>query len=122
MLEHYGEALGAGDLDAIAGSWDIPSLVLSDQGSIAVTERQQVKDFFAQAVQWYKTQGYASTHPQVEQVYNLSPRLAMCDVLWPMLDASGTEKGRERASYVLRLGEDGKLRIVVAFTSPSEVG
>jgi hypothetical protein len=58
FLEDYGRALGARDLDSIASCWGIPSLVISDQGALAVTDSEQVRQFFAQAVDWYHSQGW----------------------------------------------------------------
>jgi hypothetical protein len=50
FLEDMGRALGERDLEAIANSWEVPALVLSDEGAVAVADAGEIERFFAQAV------------------------------------------------------------------------
>jgi hypothetical protein len=115
-LDHIGQALSSGDLRGIADCWEVPALVLSDQGTIIVTEAGEVESFLARAVEWYRSQGLMATKPELERIEPLSEKLTSVDVRWPTFDATGTEKASERSHYILHLGEDGQQRIRVALT------
>lgn len=113
-LEELGEALSKGDADAVAAHWEVPALVLGDQESRPVATIDEVKAFFAQAIDAYRATGQMATRPAIERVTELSPGLAAVDVTWASLDAEGRERGWERSHYVMHLGKDGKARIQVA--------
>ena len=55
-LERLGEAMGAGDPAAVARRWELPGLVISDEGTAPVTDRGQLEGFFAQAIGAYNIQ------------------------------------------------------------------
>jgi len=116
VLERIGIALSAGDLHSLSNCWEVPALVLSDQGAIAVAEVSEIEKFFAQAIEWYHSQGILSTRPELDRVDMLSESLAAVDVRWPSFDASGIEKYSERSHYILQVGKDGQVRIRVALT------
>lgn len=116
FLERYGQAMSAGDLPGISNCWEVPALVLSDEGAIPVAEAGEIERFFTQAVDWYRSQGLTATRPQLERAERLSERLTSVDVRWSAIDALGAEKSSERSRYILRLGEDGQHRIRVALT------
>jgi hypothetical protein len=116
FLERYGQALGAGDLEAVATCWEVPAMVLSDQGARPVLEIAEVEQFFAGAVEWYRSQGLVATRPQLLHVQALGQRLVSTDVRWSTLNAAGLEVASEKSRYILSLGEDGLPRIRVAIT------
>ena len=49
FIDSYGKALSAGESEQIADSWEVPSLVLSDQGTTMVTTKGEVMAFFEKA-------------------------------------------------------------------------
>jgi hypothetical protein len=116
FLEQYGRAVSAGDSHAIANCWEVPGLVLSDEGAIAVGDTGEIEKFFAQATEWYRSRGLVSTKPELERVEMLSANLAAVDVRWPTFDASGKEQSSERSYYILRIGKDGQVHVRVALT------
>ncbi len=116
FLEGYGAALSAGDLRVVSSSWVIPALVLSDQGAMAVTDTSEIEAFFAQGIEYYRSQGLMSTRPELERVEMLSETLVSVDVRWPAYDSSGSEKASERSHYILQLGQDGQPQFRVALT------
>ncbi len=116
FLEGYGAALSAGDLRVVSSSWVIPALVLSDQGAMAVTDPSEIEAFFAQGIEYYRSQGLMSTRPELERVEMLSETLVSVDVRWPAYDSSGSEKASERSHYILQLGQDGQPQFRVALT------
>jgi len=126
FLVAYGDALSAGDLPAIAAAYEIPALVISDQGSQPVSDRQQVVDFFGTALAQYEQLGLAGTRPEHVSIEHLSEQLCTADVRWIGVDAEGrATKYKEYSFYVLRRtvggADDGLLRIQVAVIRPNDV-
>jgi len=120
FLEGYGKALSEGDLPGIANCWEVPALVLSDQGARAVIEAGEVEQFFAGAVEWYRAQGLVATKSGSVEIKRLSERLVSVDVRWSVLDMTGLESPGEHSHYILSLAEDGQLRIRVAIALAPE--
>lgn len=119
MLERLGAALSTGDLAGVSNCWELPALVISDEGAIAITEARQIEEFFGQAVGWYQSQGMTSTRPELKRVDLMTDRLAGVDVCWPAFDASGNEVFSEVSHYILSLGKDEQIRLRVALTRTS---
>lgn len=117
-LERYGEALSAGDLASIWNCWEVPGLVLADDGAIVVSDKGQLEGFFARAIGWYQSQGLMATRPELERTMALTERLTLVTVRWPSFDHAGVERSSDRSHYILRLGNDGQHRIQVGVTEP----
>ncbi|NLE75539.1 MAG: hypothetical protein GX605_02155 [Chloroflexi bacterium] len=116
FLERYGEALGRGDIPAVVDAWDLPALVISDQGGLAVLAASEIEQHFAGAVQWYRARGLFAPRPKEVRVEPLSKRLVSVDVRWASLDAAGAEvaEAAEHSRYILHVTDDGALRFQVA--------
>jgi hypothetical protein len=113
-LRDIGSALAAGDAAQVAELWDVPALVLADQGARAVDTRAEVEEFFRGSIAWYRERGAPSAVPTLERWERISEHIAWVDVTWRGIDASGVEKSRESSHYVMRTGEDGLARVQVA--------
>ena len=116
MLETLAAALNRGDARAAATCWDVPGLVLADQGALAIQSVSEVERFFERSIKAYRAQGVATTRPEIRVFERLSDGLAIVDVEWPGFDSSGKEISRERSFYIVHAGEDGAPRIQVALT------
>ena len=116
LLGRLGQALSAGDLRGASICWEVPAVILSDEGAAVLAEANQIEKLFAGATEWYRSQGLVSTKPELERVDMLSEKLASVDVRWPAFDGSGQEKSSERSHYILQIGQDGQVRIRVALT------
>lgn len=122
FLVAYGDALSAGDGAALAGMYEIPGLVVSDQGSQPVTSPDQVAEFFAAAAAQYTDSGIVGTRPEYVAIEQLSEQLCSADVRWIGVGADGRPTGyKEYSMYVLRKGDDGVVRIQVAVIRSPEV-
>ena len=111
FFELLGDALGRAHPSTIAGFWEAPALIVSDAGVHAPQTAADVRAFYASADGAYAAQGIAETRPDVEHVAWLSPRVVQVQVLWTNLSAEGAELGEERATYTLRVDDNGALRI-----------
>jgi hypothetical protein len=118
FLERYGKALSAGDLAGISSCWEIPGLVLADDGVVAFADKGQIESFAAHALEWYQSRGLTATRPELGRVEARTERLTFVEVRWPSFDDEGVERSSEWSHYILRLGDDGEQRIHVALTEP----
>src|SRR5262245_33477253 len=116
FLEALGNALTAGDLDAVSKCWDIPAILLSDQGSVVINSPSQIRRSFSHAVQWYRSQGIVSTKPEIQKLEQLTEGLCAVDVRWPAFDAAGVEKSSERSRYIIKVTSSDQPCICVALS------
>jgi hypothetical protein len=116
MLQRFARAFTAGDGPAAAACWDVPALVVSDEGNRAVGSAAEVAAFFGGAKEQYNRQGVTDTRPEVECIEWHSAQLASVTVRWPYLDAQGKELGRSESSvYLVRVAKQ-QARICMAAT------
>ena len=118
FFEEYGRALSRCDLPAIAAAWEVPALVLADQGSIAVESTEQIETFFSTAIQQYRDQGIVSTTPDIARVEWLSELVAEVRVRW-LRWAAEERRGAELSQYLVRLDGARQPRIRVALMLPT---
>jgi hypothetical protein len=114
MLETFARAFTRGDGKTAATCWEVPALVVADQGTKAVATLSEVEDFYGGAAKQYNDMGITDTRPEVQSATWLTDRLASVHVRWPYLDAKGQARPESEAStYVIRIGDDGRPRINV---------
>jgi hypothetical protein len=118
FFDEYGRALSRCDLPAIAAAWDVPALVLADQGAHAVDSAEQIETFFGAASQQYRDEGIVSTSPEIARVEWLSEVLADVRVRW-LRWAAEERRGAELSQYIVRLDGSGRPRIRVALILPT---
>jgi hypothetical protein len=118
FLVGYGEALSAGDLKAISGCYAVPSLVLSDEGSVPITAREEIEAAFDGAAERYRAQGLVAVRPTLVASEALSERLVSVDVRWDYLDEQGRSAQQNGYRYVLRLEDEAspKIQVVIGTT------
>ena len=113
FLEQFSRALTRGDTKVLAACWDVPAYVLSDDGAQAVGSTAEVEELFGGAKEQYNAKGVADTRPEIEDITWLTDKLVSVDVRWPWIADDGHEIGAEHSRYVLRVGNDGELRLHV---------
>jgi hypothetical protein len=113
FLVGYGEALSAGDLKAISGCYVVPSLVLSDEGSVPIASREEIEAAFDGAAERYRAQGLVAVRPTLLASEALSERLVSVDVRWDYLDEQGRSAQQNGYRYVLRLEDEASPKIQV---------
>jgi hypothetical protein len=113
-LTRIGKALSSADAGAVAALWDIPGLVLADQGARQIASRAEVSAFFEVSIQAYREKGTPTAVPEVCDIVWLTGRIAAVYVDWIAVDAKGIARDRESSFYLMRVGDDGVARIHVA--------
>ena len=116
FLDRYGKALAAGDLKAISGCYAVPSLVLSDAGSVPIAAREEIEAAFDGAAERYRAQGLVALRPTLVASEALSERLVSVDVRWDYLDEQGRSVQQNGYRYVLRFEDEAspKIQVVIA--------
>ena len=117
FLARYGEALSAGDLKAISGCYVLPSLVLSDAGSIPITTRTEIEAAFDGAAERYRAQGLVAVRPTLLASEALTERLVSVDVRWDYLDEQDRSVQTNAYRYLVRLVEGTGLGIQVVIAT-----
>jgi len=115
----YGEAVSAGDLKAISGCYAVPSIVLSDAGSIPIATREEIEAAFDGAAERYRGQGMVAARSTVVAVENLTEKLVFADVQWDYLDKEGLSAEQNGYRYVLRMEDTGPRICALIATSLS---
>ena len=120
-LEEIGVALSTGDAASVASFWDVPAIVLADEGARAVASRVEVEAFFAASIEWYRRRGTPSAHPILDRVDPISDRVAAVDVRWMGDGEDGDERSVESSHYLMRTGDDGVPRVQAALSRSAPV-
>jgi hypothetical protein len=115
FLDRFGNALTAGDSEAIAQMWQTPAFVLGQDMARVVDTSAEAAEFFGGAREQYNQLGIVDTKAEIVRLDEITDRLVMARVHWPYLDAEGRDVGGECSTYTLtREGTgDWKFRIVV---------
>ncbi len=111
FLEAFALSLTEGATEALADLWQLPAMVISDDRTFAVTDRDELKDLFAGAREQYNSAGVTDTRPEIIRLDEITDRIVMVRVRWPHLDEDGDELGAECSTYTLQLSALGDWKI-----------
>jgi hypothetical protein len=119
FLRSYAVSLSEGDLKGISFAWHMPSLVIDQKGSLAVSKARQVEDFFGQAAAAYHESGIAAVKLETLEVSKLSGNMATATVAWRQVRSDGKKGAADLPFYVIsRREQSDRLGIDLA----SQVG
>ncbi len=115
MLEKFAKAFTRSDGKAAAECWEVPALIVADQGTKAVATLAEVETFYGGAAKQYNDMGITSTRPEVQSITWMTEQLATVHVRWPYLDAQGKQRPEsESSTYVMRFdGDQPKINVAV---------
>jgi hypothetical protein len=122
FLDLFGSLVTAGNGAAIAKLWETPAYVLGDTMAMPITEPDEVAKFFGAARPEYNERGITDTRAEIQRETWLTDRIVSVEVRWPYLDAQGDEHGHETSTYVLRIDDEGDLRLRVALMHGASEG
>jgi len=114
LLNSMARAVVSGDGRTVAEMWDVPALVISDDGVMAVDRQEEFEAFFGGARAQYNAQGITDTRAEIVRIEWATKRLATVQVRWPHIDASGKTCGSETSTYVIRRNDKDELKLRVA--------
>jgi len=111
LFNQLARALTRGDGARVAALWELPAIVIADEGVIALASVSQIADYFGRAKARYNTRGIVDTRADIRDLERIGERLVIASVRWPYLDAAGKTVGAETSDYTLRRDDTGALRI-----------
>jgi ketosteroid isomerase-like protein len=114
LLNSMARAVVAGDGRTVAEMWEVPALVLSDEGAMPVNRQDEFEAFFGGAKAQYNARGIMDTRAEIVRIEWATRRLATVQVRWPHLDADGKICGSETSTYVIRRNDKDELKLRVA--------
>ena len=114
----YGAALARGDTAAIAASYTLPALVLSDAGSIPLGNSEQIAAAAQVAFLEYQSRGVTAIEPRLSHHDPISATMASIDVTWLYRDANGRTMFVEAYRYLMRVDECHGPLIQVVMSRP----
>jgi len=114
LLARLAHALTSGDGRAAAATWATPALVLGDDIALTVKSSADLQEVFGGAKAHYNARGITDMRPDVLRLDWVTARLAIVEVRWPYLTATGDEIGEDISTYVIRREPDGRLAIRAA--------
>src|SRR5262245_61627614 len=118
----YGAALGSGDLPAIAACYATPALVVSDGRSLPVANGVDVASAFFGSAETYEARGLVSAQPSIGEVEPITDVLSLVHVNWDYLDSQGGVQPGESYRYLVRLGDNPGICVVIPVPSGSPAG
>jgi len=111
LLDELARSLIAGDGEAVAALFEVPALIISDEGVITVASMEQIAQFFGAAKVKYNAQGIVGTRADLIDLERIGQRIVVATVRWPHLDSNHHEVAAESSDYTLRRDDKGRLRI-----------
>ena len=114
LLNSMARAIVSGDGRTVAEMWEVPALVISDDGVMPVDRQEEFEAIFGGAREQYNAQGITDTRAEIVRIEWATKRLATVQVRWPHLDASGKICGSETSTYVIRRNDKDELKLRVA--------
>jgi hypothetical protein len=114
FFARYTGYLTAGDIEGLAGCYNYPALAVTAMGCLAITDRQQSRDFFAQGQGFYRSQGIVGVRPRDIVTDVEVPGIWVGRLVLQNLDGNGAPAGQERNAYQVVTAADGTRRIAVS--------
>jgi len=111
FLDELAHALTAGDGEKVATMYEVPALIISDEGVHAISTTEEIAAFFGAAKDEYNAMGVVETRADVIDLERIGTKLMIATVRWPHIDKKGIEVAAESSDYTLRRDDKGKLRI-----------
>ena len=114
LLDQLAEALTAGDGRTAATFWRTPAFVIGDEHEQAVASQQEIEQFFSGSKAQYNQRGIVDTRAEIQRLDWITDRIALVEVRWPYLDATGKAVGEETSTYLFKRDDRGELKLRLA--------
>lgn len=115
FIESYGHTLSAGDIQELEKFWEVPGVVVCDEGVRTLADTNALRRMDARSLDCiHRSEELTSATPEVEGTEIMSDKLIAITVCWTAPDASGNKQTKRHMRYLLKQGMDGNLRIRAA--------
>jgi hypothetical protein len=112
-FDDYARALTNGDGPSIAAMWDVPAILLSEQGVRSMANAEEIAKVFLGMRGMYALRGIVDTRPDLQLVEWLTERIVAVRVRWPLFDELHRELSAASSAYTLIRDRAGELKVRV---------
>jgi hypothetical protein len=117
MLESLGEAVSSGDLAGVSRCYAFPALFLVGESTTVLESAGQLEELFGKGREYYISQGILTTRAELENIEELTDRIAAVNVRWPGFDKDGNEVHTETSHYIIQTaGNEPRIRVALTRT------
>ena len=114
FFARYTGYLTAGDIEGLVAAYNYPSLAVTAQACLAITDPQQSRAFFTQGQHFYRSRGIQGVRARDIVTDVEVPGIWVGRLVLENLDASEEPAGLERNAYQVITAADGTRRIAVS--------
>ena len=107
FLMHYADTLTNFDSTASANLWAMPGMIVDDQYSGVIDDRETMAQGLEQSYPLYRKLGLASVSHECVDVKDLTDAVKLVQVRWLFHDAEGNQLTDSNAYYIVRQDDDG---------------
>lgn len=120
FLQSFADVLVEGDVEAIAGLWEMPAMVIADEFVQGFDTHDDLAKLFQGAREHYASIGVTNTRPEIVRLDEITDRVVVVRTRWPWIDDDGHEMGAENSTYTLRRDGAGDWKIRLAIMHGTE--
>ncbi len=113
FFNSLGAAVTTGNYEVLRKCWALPSYILSDHATQALTTFEDLEKFFTEIKRSFNTEGVAGVRPEVLGQQWLTDQILIVTLRWSQVDKNNHEVGEETAIYNLKADTNGKFKIHV---------
>lgn len=106
-----GEAISTGNLDVIKKYWAMPSYILSDRTTVALSTNEDLEKYFLSKKREYIKRTISTVRSEILRIQWMTDQIVVAHVKWSLLDKSAKELSAESAFYTLKSDKNAKLKI-----------
>lgn len=115
IVEHF----SAGDLDQYFNLFDMPCMLVMEQGSMVVTSKQTLQELFDPIIARLRAGGYDRSAYTNLSTHLLSSTLAITSMVWNRYRADSTLLETQGVTYTLKLIDDQWRMVVLHLHEPA---
>ena len=108
-----GAAVTTGNNEVLRKCWALPSYILSDHATRALTTFEDLEKFFTEVKRSFSTEGVVGVRPEILDQQWLTDQILIVTLRWSQVDKNNHEVGEESAIYNLKADANGKFKIHV---------
>lgn len=119
-LTRYAESLASFDSRAGASLWATPGMIIDDQFTGVLDDRESMAQGLEQSYPLYRALGLSSVGHELLDAQDLTDAISLVHVRWLFYDAEGSLLTDSTGYYIVREGDDGLQACVCVQTDDVE--
>ncbi|XOV78680.1 MAG: nuclear transport factor 2 family protein [Aestuariibacter sp.] len=119
FFDTYAASLDAGDAEAVAKAYFVPTVVMNDEAKRVHTQREDIIAYITEMKEQLRSTGATNSRAEVCQTMRLSENIMFSNVKWTFKNDAGEKVFSCFISYTLQL-ESESLKIIVSVIDDEE--